>query len=175
MSNRRLHRALLVALAVTLAVPFAAAQATEIGSVDMNAVIEKSKVGSKVQEQLRKDFEPKAKPMGEEEQSIRQAQASLARESALMSKDQLEKKQAELKKRIDAFEKAAAPLQQQLMKAQQERSQEVLGPAQKAVDAVAKQKKLGMVIERNQSGLLFVDKALDITDDVIKQMDANTK
>ncbi|WP_295385962.1 OmpH family outer membrane protein [uncultured Thiodictyon sp.] len=171
MSNRRLRCALLV----TLAMPFAAAQATDIGSVDMNMVIEKSKIGIKVQEQLRKDFEPKAKPLGEQEQSIRQAQAALARDAALMSKDQLDKKQAELKKRIDAFEKAAAPVQQELMKARQERSEEVLAPAQKAVDAVAKQKKLGMIVERNQSGLLFVDKTLDITDDVIKQMDANTK
>ena len=92
-----------------------------------------------------------------------------------MSKEQMEKKQVELKKRIEAFEKTAAPLQQELSKAQQERGQEVVIPAQKAVDAVARQKKLGLVVERNQSGMVFVDKALDITDEVIKQMDANTK
>ena len=160
---------------LTLALPFAAAQATDIGSVDMNQVIEKSKVGIKVQEQLRKDFEPRAKPLAAEEQAIRQAQASLQREAALMSKEQMEKKQVELKKRIEAFEKTAAPLQQELSKAQQERGQEVVIPAQKAVDAVARQKKLGLVVERNQSGMVFVDKALDITDEVIKQMDANTK
>lgn len=171
MSNRRLCRALLL----TLAVPFAAAQATDIGSVDMTAVLEKSKMGLKVQEQLRKELEPKAAPMREEEKAIREAQANLAREAALMSKDLLEKKQAELKKRIEAFQKAAAPVQEAFMKVQQERSQELMVPAQKALETVAKQKKLGMVIERGQGGVVFVDKALDITDDVIKQMDANTK
>ena len=170
MSNRRYLLPLL-----TLALPLTVAQATDVGYVDMQQVIEKSKVGTKVQEQLRKDFEPKAKPIGEEEQSIREAQKTLAKEAALMSKDQVEKRQAEIKKRIDAFEKSAAPFQQELLKAQKERSREVLEPAQKAVKAVAKQKKLGMIVERNQSGVVYVDESLDITEEVIKQMDANAK
>ena len=160
---------------LTLALPLAVAQATDVGYVDMQQVIEKSKVGTKVQEQLRKDFEPKAKPIGAEEQAIREAQKSLAKEAALMSKDQVEKRQAEIKKRIAAFETLAAPFQQELMKAQKERGREVLGPAQKAVEAIAKQKKLGMIVERSQAGVVYLDKSLDITDEVIKQMDANTK
>jgi len=174
MSNRRCLVSLLT-LALPLALAPVAAQATDIGYVDMQQVIEKSKVGAKVQEQLRKDFEPKAKPIGAEEQSIREAQKSLAKEAALMSKDQVEKRQAEIKKRIEAFEKAAAPFQQELLKAQKERGREVLEPAQKAVDVVAKQKKLGMIVERSQAGVVYLDKSLDITDEVIKQMDANTK
>ena len=160
---------------LTLALPLAVAQATDLGYVDMQQVVEKSKVGARVQEQLRKDFEPKAKPIGAEEQAIREAQKTLAKESALMSKDQVETRQAEIKKRIAAFEAAAAPLQQELMKAQKERGREVLEPAQKAVDAVAKQKKLGMIVERSQAGVVYMDPTLDITAEVIKQMDANTK
>ena len=160
---------------LTLALPLAVAQATDLGYVDMQQVVEKSKVGARVQEQLRKDFEPKAKPIGAEEQAIREAQKTLAKESALKSKDQVEKRQAEIKKRIAAFEAAAAPLQQELMKAQKERGREVLEPAQKAVDAVAKQKKLGMIVERSQAGVVYMDPTLDITAEVIKQMDANTK
>ena len=160
---------------LALALPLAAAQATDVGIVDMQQVIEKSKLGSKVQEQLRKDFEPKAKPLGEEEQAIKQMQATLARDAALMSTDQVEKKKAEIKKRIEAFEKSAAPFQQELMKAQQERGREVVVPAQKAVEAVAKQKKLGMVVDRSVNGLVYTDKALDITGDVVKQLDAITK
>lgn len=158
-----------------LALPLAVAQATEVGIVDMQQVIEKSKLGSKVQEQLRKDFEPKAKPLGEEEQAIKQMQATLARDAALMSKDQVEKKKDEIRKRIEAFEKAAAPFQQELMQAQKERGREVVVPAQKAVEAVAKQRKLGMVVDRSINGLVYTDKVLDITSDVVKQLDAITK
>ena len=158
-----------------LALPFAAAQAVDIGYIDMQVVVEKSRLGNKIQEKLRKDFEPKTKPIEEEEQALRQADASLAKEAALMSKDQLEKKEAELKKRFAAWEKVAAPLQQELVKAKQEGQREVLVSAQKAANAVAKQNKLGMIVERSQGGIVYLDKSLDITDEVIKQMDANNK
>ncbi len=176
MPRRRLVPFLIQSLTtVAFTLPLGLAQAADVGYIDMQQVIEKSKVGSKVQEQLRKDFEPKAKPIGEEEQAIRQLQANLSRDAALMSKDQVDKKQAEIKKRIEAFEKTAGAFQQELLKAQQAKGQEVLVPAQKAVEAVAKQKKIGMVVERSLNGIVYIDKSLDITADVIKQMDAGTK
>jgi outer membrane protein len=174
--NKRSVFALSLALgsALPLVLP-ASAFATEVGYVDMQQILEKSKLGAKVQSELRKDFEPKAKPIGAEEQELRQLQETLTREAALMSKDQAAKKEAELKKRIQAYEKTAGAFQQELMKAQQEKGREVLVPARKAVDAVAKKRKLGVVLERNMAGLVFVDPGLDITDEVIRQMDAGSK
>jgi outer membrane protein len=172
--NKRSILALVLALPLSLALPETAG-ATDIGYVDMQQVIEKSKLGSRVQAELRKDFEPKAKPLGEEEQAIRQLQAALAKEAALMSKDQVAKKETEIKKRIQAYEQTAGTFQQELMKAQQEKGKEVMGPAQKAVDAVAKEKKLSVVLERSMAGIVYLDKGLDITADVVKQMDAGVK
>jgi len=169
-------------LALALALPMAlslvlpgTALATDIGYVDMEQVLQKSKLGAKAQAELRKAFEPKAKPIGEEEQAIRQLQETLQRDAALMSKDQVAKKESEIKQRIAAYEKTAGAFQQELMKVQQEKGREVMGPAQKAVDAVAKQKKLSVILERSMSGLVYLDKGLDITPDVIKAMDAGTK
>ncbi len=166
--------ALALPLVLSLALP-GTARATDIGYVDMQQVLEKSKLGSRIQAELRKDFEPKAKPIGEEEQAIRQLQETLARDAALMSKDQVAKKEAEIKKRIGAYEKTASVFQQELMKAQQEKGREVLGPAQKAVDAVAKKKKIAVVLERSMAGIVYLDRGLDITDEVVKQMDAASK
>lgn len=149
--------------------------AVDVGYVDMQQILEKSKLGAKVQAELRKDFEPKAKPIGAEEQELRQLQESLKRDAALMSKEQVAKKEADLKQRIQAYEKTAGAFQQELMKAQQEKAREVLVPARKAVDAVAKKRKLGVVLERNMAGLVFLDPGLDVTDEVIKQMDAAAK
>ncbi len=169
MSNRRYLASLLA-----LALPLAVAQATDIGYVDAQQVFEKSKVGSKAQEQV-KELELKVKPILLEKQAIEQDRIALVKEGALMSKDQMEKKQAEIKKRIESFQKVAAPLEEEEQKVQQDVRRALLAPTQKASEAVAKQKKLGMVIERSQAGVVFIDKSLDITDEVIKQMDANTK
>ncbi len=167
-------RRLLVTI-LALALPLAVLEAASLGYVDMQKVLEESSLGKKVQEQLRKDFEPRAQELGKTEAEIRQQQESLARESALMSADQVKKKEAEIKQRIEAYQKAGGALQQELAKVQQEKGREVMGPAQKAVDAVAKQKKLSMVVERSLAGILYLEPGLDITADVIKHMDANAK
>jgi outer membrane protein len=168
-----IHRLLLTFLALTL--PLTALEAASLGYVDMQRVLEESASGKRVQEQLRKDFEPRAQDLGKTEAEIRQLQESLARESALMSTEQVKKKEAEIKQRIESYQKAGGALQQELAKVQQEKGREVMGPAQKAVDAVSKQKQLSMVVERNLAGILFLDPGLDITADVIKHMDANAK
>jgi outer membrane protein len=168
-----IRRLLVPILAVAL--PFAAPEAASLGYVDMQRVLEESTLGKRVQEQLRKDFEPRAQDLGKTEAEIRKLQESLARESALMSTDQVKKKETEIKQRIDSYQKAGGALQQELAKVQQEKGREVMGPAQKAVDAVAKQRKLSMVVERNLTGILFLDQGLDITAEVIKHMDSSAK
>ena len=160
---------------LTLALPNAFAEAASLGYVDMQRVLEESSLGKKVQEELRREFEPRAQELGKTEAEIRKMQESLARESALMSTEQVKKKEGEIKQRLEAYQKAGGALQQELSKVQQEKGRTVLVPAQKAVDAVSKQKKLSMVVERNLGGILYLDETLDITADVIKHMDANAK
>jgi outer membrane protein len=160
---------------LALALPFATLEAASLGYVDMQKVLEQSTLGKKVQEELRKEFEPRAQELGKTEAEIRQLQETLARDSALMSADQVKKKEAEIKQRIEAYQKAGGALQQEVAKVQQQKGREVMAPAQKAVDAVAKQNKLSMVVERSLTGILYLDPGLDITDDVIKHMDASAK
>lgn len=164
---------LLPLLALTL--PCALAEAASIGYVDMQRVLEESALGKKVQEELRKDFEPRAQALGKTEEEIRRMQESLARESALMSTEQVKKKEAEVNQRIESYQKAGGALQQELAKVQQEKGRSIMVPAQKAVDSVSKEKKLSLVVERSMAGILFLDEALDLTSEVIKRMDAGTK
>lgn len=166
---------LFAALSLSLAVPAQAANTASLGYVDMQKVLEESKLGKRLQEQLRKEFESRAKGLAEEEREIGKMQKDLARDKALMSNEQVGKKEKEIQSRIEAYQKKAMPVQQDLIKAQQEKGREIVGPARKAVNEVAKKKKLGMVVERGVSGLMYVDESLEITADVIKELNAATK
>lgn len=168
-----LIRSLITILALCL--PFATVEAASLAYVDMQKVLEESALGKQVQEELRKQFEPRAEELGKTEAEIRQLQEAFARESPLMSADQAQKKEGEIKAKIESYQKAGAALQQELAKVQQQKGRELMAPAHKAVDAVAKQKKLSMVVERNLAGILYLDDGLDITTEVIKLMDASPK
>ncbi len=92
-----------------------------------------------------------------------------------MSKEQAAKKEKEIQSRIEDYQKKTQPIQQELMKVQQEKGREIVAPAREAVNAVAKKKKLGMVVERSLAGMLYLDESLEITSEVIKELDAKTK
>jgi outer membrane protein len=166
---------LVVALVLSVILPTQALADPAVGFVDMQQVLEESKLGKRLQEQLRTEFEPRGQTMAEEEQSIRKLQQTLERDGPLMSADQVKKTEGEIETRIEEFQKKANAIQQELMKVQQEKSREIIEPARDSIKAVAKENKLSMVIEPGMSGLLYLDESLDITADVIKHLDANTK
>ncbi len=167
--------ALLAVLALSIIVPTHALAANALGYVDMQKILEESKLGKRLQDQLREEFEPRGEKMAAEEQEIRKLQQSLERDSPLMSADQASKQEADLQKRIEAFQEKANGIQQEIMKVQQTKSREIIGPARDSITAVAKKNKVGMVVEPGMSGLLYLDEKLDLTAEVIKHLDANTK
>jgi outer membrane protein len=151
------------------------ALARDLGIVDMDRVLQESKLGQKAQADLESRFGDRRAPLQEEEVAIRQLQAALERDRPLMSRTQVEKKEKEIAERIAAFEKSFGELQKEVIAAQQKAGQDIIPPAREAINAVAKKQGLAAVFEANQMGALFVDDRLDITADVIKQLDAATK
>ncbi|MGB5737691.1 MAG: OmpH family outer membrane protein [Thiohalocapsa sp.] len=148
------------------------ASAQDIGIVNMERVLQESESGKAVQGELEKRFGPEQEKFAEREREIRQLQASLERDKPLMSKAQVEKQEADIKTRIEAFEKDFNAIQKEVMEAQQEEGQKLIAPAREAVVEVAKKKKLGAVFEASRAGLLYLGENADITDQVIKALDA---
>jgi outer membrane protein len=152
-----------------------AAEAQTIGYVDMQQVLQESKLGKQAQEKLKEKFGPKSEEFAKEEKAIAQQKQALERDKPLMSKDQIKKKEDEIQKKIEAFQKSAGGIQQELQKEQQKLAQAIVGPAQEAVQALSKEKKMGMVFERGQAGIIYTDSALDLTKEVIKRLDEKSK
>jgi outer membrane protein len=152
-----------------------AAEAPSIGYVDMQQVLQESKLGKQAQEKLKEKFGPKSEEFAKEEKAIAQQKQALERDKPLMSKEQIKKKEDEIQKKIDTFQKTAGGTQQELQKEQQKLAQAIVGPAQEAVQALSKERKMGMVFERSQAGIIYTDSALDLTKEVIKRLDEKAK
>lgn len=149
------------------------AQAGDTGYVNMQRVLKESQLGRDAEARLQERFSPKTEPFAEEEMAIRQLQQALERDKPLMSEAQVEKKENEIRERIQAFEKEFTAVQRELMQAQQQEGAKILEPAEKALRAIAEKKKLSAVFESSQSGILYLDPKTDLTDEVIEHMDKN--
>ena len=152
-----------------------AADAATIRYVDMQQVIERSKLGQKAHAALKEKFADPQAALAKEEQSIRQLQESTNRDAALMSETELEKRKNEIQERVVKLQRQAFAAQQELSQEQTKLGAGIIKPAQVVIAKLAEDKKLSAVFERNQSGLLYIDDGLDLTDAVIERLDAETK
>ncbi|NCA70145.1 MAG: OmpH family outer membrane protein [Sphingobacteriia bacterium] len=164
---------LALVLSALVSVPVSAAGT--VGFVDMQKVLEESRLGQRLQEELRVEFEPRGRALAEEEAAIIQLRKDLERDSALMSNEQVKKAESEIESRIRAYQEQTNAIQQEILKVQQAKGRDVIEPAREAIKTVAAQKKLSMVVEPGMAGLLYIDEALDVTTAVITELDAKAK
>jgi outer membrane protein len=169
----RLIAAGLIGLGAGLGVTTLAAEG--VGFVNMERVFAQSPQGRTVQERLTAEFGDEQREFATREQEIRQMQARLERDKPLMSKAQLEKKEAEIKGLIEQFEKDFQAVQEQVAKIQQEEGEKLMEPAQEAVAAVAKEQNISAVFEinafdPNRAGMIYFEEGseVDLTDAVIE-------
>lgn len=155
-----------------LITPVQAAKPGKIGYVNMQEVINKSKLGRQAQETLKEKFGDKRQKLAEEQQSMRQLQQTLDKDKALMSQKELDKKTAEIQERKKKFQQQVAQLQKEVAQEENKLAQQILEPAPAIIAAAAKNKQVSAVFERRQSGLLYIDEGLDLTAEVIKRLDA---
>jgi outer membrane protein len=165
-----MNRAALLALLLSLTATTTAAEPLPIGYVDMQRVFEESTLGQQANARLQEQFGPRQQAFDQEEQAIRQLQQNLARDQALMSQAELDKRQQEIQQRIGKLQQEATAAQQELAQARSKLGSEILAPARTAVAEVAKERKIGMVFEQRQAGMLYGDDALDLTGAVVEQL-----
>lgn len=146
--------------------------APRLGYVDMQRVLDESQLGQQAQRTLQEKFAEPQRKLAQEEQALLKLQKETQRDAALMSKETLEKRKREIQTRFEKLQRAAAEVQQALAQEQMKLGAKIIKPAKKAIAALAKQKKLRAIFERNQSGLLYIDEGLDLTDAVIRRLDA---
>lgn len=160
-----------LSILLLLTAPLCAAEPTTVGYVDMQKVLENSKMGRQAQDTLKEKFDERRTALEQEGQALGQLRQTLTRDQALMSQAELDKKKGELQNRLQKFQTEAAAVQKELQEEQNKLGSEILGPAQEIIAEIAKEKSVSAIFERRQSGLLYVDDALDLTDEVIKRLD----
>lgn len=158
-----------------LAASAAHAEPGKIGYVNMQKVLDESKMGQEAQESLKEQFSGKQQKFAKEEQTILGLQQALQKDQALMSQEELDKRMAEIQERVKKLQLEATQVQQELAKEQNKLGGAIMEPARGIIEAVAKDKQVSAVFERRQSGLLYVDEGLDLTAEVIKRLDAQKK
>jgi outer membrane protein len=138
----------------------------KVGVVDSNDILSKSSEGKKVQDTIKRKGEELGKSLQRQEQEIGKAMEDFRKQSAIMKEEAKKQRQEELGKRASEFQRKVADADKQMGILEQKEMEPLLKKLEQAVNDVAKENKLDMVIDRRRSGLLYMAPALDITEKV---------
>ncbi|MCG6950082.1 MAG: OmpH family outer membrane protein [Acidobacteria bacterium] len=155
----------LAAVALALALP-AAAQ-TQVAVIDVQRVVTESDPGKEVMQNLRALSDAKA----QEGQALQQELASLQDQFNKQRFTVSEERQTEMSKEIEDKQIAIRRFQDDAQRELQEAQRRELGGLEEKIlpiiNQVGQERGLTLIFNKFQSGLVYADEAVDITDQVI--------
>jgi len=162
----RLGVGLLLTLGLVLSPLGLAAADLKVGVVDSSDILGKSAEGKRVQDTLKRKGEELGRSLQKQEQDIGKAMEDFRKQSAVMKDEAKKQRQEELSKRASDFQRKVADADKQMGLLEQKEMQPLLKKLEGAVNDVAKENKLDLVLDKRRSGLLYMAPTLDITDKV---------
>jgi outer membrane protein len=156
----------LLTVALVLTPLYAAHADFKVGVVDGMDLISKSAEGKRVQDSIKRKSEELGRPFSQKRQDLARQVEEFQKQASLMKEDARKRKAEELEKKMQEFQQQGANAEKQLAQYQQEQLQPLFQKLETAVKAVATEMKLDLVLDKRNSGLLYMDPKLDISDKV---------
>jgi outer membrane protein len=163
-----LKRFFLLALVFCSYGVFAADAATsKIVFIDGTAIMKKYEGG--VEEKLKAEFKSKEEALTKLQKQLVDKTETYTRDSAMMSDQEKLAFQQDFEKQQMEFQKQGAELNQQRMRRGSEELEKLLEKVKAAAQVVANAKNYEVVLQSGAA--IYFDKSLDITQDVLAQLD----
>jgi len=159
----------MVAGALVLAFALPAAAQAKVSVIDVQRVVTESDPGKEVMQRLRSLTEAKA----QQGQTLQQELATLQDQFNKQRFTVSETRQAEMQKEIEDKQISIRRFQDDAQREVAEAQRRELGSLEERImpiiDQIGKEQGLTMIFNKFQSGLVYADETIDITDEVIRR------
>jgi outer membrane protein len=157
-----------VLAAASLALAGTASAETKIGTIRAQEVVRESPYYKAAETKMRGEFDKRQKELEATGKSLSEDIKKFQRDADIMSPDERAKKQKDLQGRQVDFEYAQQKFKEDATNRDRELTQDLMSKIKEAIQAVAKDKGLDLVVQDP----VYTVPSLDITDEVLKQLQA---
>jgi len=151
------------------AVSAVSATDVKIAYVDLQKALKETKAGKSARASLEKIFNKKKSEFQKVEKDLKSKQEDLQKKAMVLSDEVRSQKQMDLQKDMIEYQKKVSESQQELQKKEQALTKPILEGLQKAITRIATRDKYTMILEKSQQGIVWAEKGLDLTDELIKE------
>ena len=150
-----------------------------VGVIDPQAVIEKSKAGSRALAGLKEHAQARETVMKNDQKELEKLQEELKATKDTLSAEEQQRKQERFSQRFQEWQKRGQEFQAELGQKQKELVQEYMKKIQEATSIVAKRHGFDVVIDKGSENTLKIAiyhrDGLDLTNEVVKEFNKRFK
>ena len=167
----------LVILAFTLVRIAVSAETAKlsIGVVDLQKALQTVDAGKKAKAQLEKEVSAKKLELEKKQKAIQTEAEQFEKKAAILNDTAKAQKHGELQKKAMEWQKEAQESQMEFQKKERDLTLPILNDLRSIAEAIGKEKGLQLIVEKNESGVLFSENGSDQTDLVIERFDKKKK
>lgn len=168
-----MSRWLIFGALVMLSQPLVArAEEVKLGYVDLQRALNETEDGRKAKASLKKVFDQKQKELDEQQEDLKKAIEDLNKKRTLLPADKVREKEAELQERMQKVQQIYVRHQQDLAGKEQEATAKIFERMSRIIGKIATTENFTMVLDKNQSAVLFAKPHLDLTNELIRRYNA---
>lgn len=142
-----------------------------VGIVDMKGAVEKTEANG-VLKKLKDETASRQAKLKEGEKKLMAFQQEIKESASVLSEDKLREKAAQYQQMMLDLQKQMQTYEQEML----EMSNKLLGEVQKKMTSIssdiAKERKIDLLIERTEGGVVYFQSSFDITDELVKRYKA---
>lgn len=146
-----------------------------IAIVDVQRILARSVAGAAAREALEKEKAVMQKQVDSQRAELEKLREELEKKGQLLSPEARREKQETLERKLRDTRRLVDDLQGTLQKKEDAMLQKVLQDVGGLIQKVGKERGFSVILERQRSGVLYASADVDLTDDVLKAYDAETK
>jgi outer membrane protein len=164
--NRFLTTLLGLSLSISVA-PVPAAPAYVIAVIDPTRIVEQSPQYEAARAQLQKEVGDREKKLVEQQKQIAELQKKLERDAALMSEEEIQRLQSDIRNRDRKVKYAQAEFREDFSLRQNELRNKLAKQVDEVVKELAREENIDLIFSE---GLVYFSKRMDISDKVIARL-----
>jgi len=143
-----------------------------IAVIDPNRVVEQSPQYEAARKALQQEVSDREKQLLAQQKEIEELQKKLERDSGLMSSDEVQRLQNDIRNRDRKLKYAQGEFREDFALRQNELRTKLAQQVQEVVEELAKEKKIDLIISE---GVVYFSKRIDISDQVVERLKAKFK
>tara|TARA_B100001750_G_scaffold116423_2_gene92263 strand:- start:182 stop:745 length:564 start_codon:yes stop_codon:yes gene_type:complete len=171
MSIKRHGITLVAALLLSTVAPKVYAQ-TKIAVVDLQRALMETEDGRRAKARLERLFKRRQKSLDAAQEELRDMKEDIERQKNVLSREALAERLESYQKKFVELQQSYVEYQQELAAKEAELTQGILQKMQEIMRRIGQQEGYEIILEANESGVIWVPSNLDLTDQLIQRYNA---